>query len=112
MSRRCHLAMGSWANAVRTSLCNQVLKCVLKTSITAHPFSSTVALMDDSSTSVCVLEGLHQAWFDGFAVSVGVDFVDQSFCPAHNLGGSFPPLTAMAGPSLSLLPTGFLSFTH
>lgn len=77
MSRRFHLAMGSWASAVRTSLCKQVLKCVLKTSITARAFPSAVVLMNDSSTRVCVLEGLHQAWFDGFAVSVGIDSVNQ-----------------------------------
>lgn len=75
--RRLHLAVGSHAKAVRTSLCKQVLKRVLKTRITAHPFSSAVAPMNDSSTCVCVLEGLHQAWFDGFAVSVGTDFVNQ-----------------------------------
>lgn len=52
--RRLHLAVGSRAKAVRTSLCKQVLKRVLKTRITAHPFSSAVAPMNDSSTSVCV----------------------------------------------------------
>lgn len=64
--------VGGWANAVRASLCKQLLKRVLKTSITAHPFSSSVALMSDSSTSVPPLEGLRHVWFDGFAVSVGL----------------------------------------